>query len=86
MAGSVRIPGRIPHRPAPQASSILNELFAAALLSCPIHPVYIRELAHKMQTRIDSTENHEALCALPGKILRQYCFWQKRNLTAAVLL
>ena len=59
--------------------SILNELFAAALLSCPIHPVYIRELAHKIQTRIDSTENHEALCALPGKILRQYCFLAKKE-------
>lgn len=53
--------------------TVINELFASALLSCPIHPVYIREIAHEVQTQIDSTENYEILCGLPAKILRKYC-------------
>lgn len=59
--------------------SVLNELFASALLSCPIHPVYIRELAHEVQIQIDSTENYEMLCGLPDKILRKYCLLVKNE-------
>lgn len=55
----------------------LNEIFASALLVCPIHPVYVRELAREMQIQIDGTENHEQLCALPRKLLRRYCLLVK---------
>lgn len=59
--------------------AVLNEIFASALLSCPVHPVYIRELAHEIQVQIENTENYEMLCALPGRIARKYCLLVKNQ-------
>lgn len=60
--------------------AVLNEIFASALLSCPVHPVYIRELAHEIQVQIENTENYEMLCTLPGRIARKYCLLVKISL------
>lgn len=53
--------------------TVLNELFASAVLSCPVPPVYIRKLAREIQFEIDTASSGEILRALAESMLQRYC-------------
>lgn len=59
--------------------TVLNELFASTLLSCPVPPVYIRKLAREIQFEIDTASSGEILRALAESMLKKYCALAKKQ-------
>lgn len=53
--------------------TVLNELFASAVLSSPVPPVSVRKLADELQFEIDSASGCASLRLLPESMLVKYC-------------